>query len=354
MFTGLKNRLSLFWILQLVGWTGYALDRYLSSRRFFPHIFTYLLVAFALTFALRAIYKRLWARKPSLLKVGLVAVFCSVLAGFFWLVISQVIFWALKIDPTPNIFWFIYVRETARYTLVEHKPFLFLSWSALYFGIKYWQDVQEQEARALKAGALAQEAQLKMLRYQLNPHFLFNSLNSIQALIRENPQRAERMLGGLSEFLRYSLLHNKVLEVELEEEVEAARNYLDIEKIRFEDKLHVELEVETAASHWRVPCFLMHPLVENAIKYGMQTSALPLQVKLTASAENGSLRIEVRNTGKWVDKDSKDAPASLANGTGVGLQNVRERLAQAFPEQHRFDLFERDGWVHAVVEIDKK
>jgi two-component system, LytTR family, sensor kinase len=352
MVTGLKQKWSLFWLLQSVGWTGYALDRYITSQHFFPRPFAYILLAFAITCALRPFYRWLWSRSPSLLVVGAVALFCSVLAGFLWLVISQVVFWLLNIAPFPDKPVPVYLKETFVDTLVHHKPFLFLSWSALYFGIKYWQDKRRQEEQAMRANALAQEAQLKMLRYQLNPHFLFNALNSIQALIRENPQRAETMLGELSEFLRYSLLHHKTTDVPLKDELEAVSSYLGIEKIRFEDKLDVEFAVDPSVEEFRVPCFLMHPLVENAIKYGMQTSRLPLVLKLLASASNGSLRIEVRNTGHWSGSTAQ-GHVPHARGTGIGLDNVRQRLEQAFPQKHRFRVFERDGWVHAVIEIER-
>ena len=233
------------------------------------------------------------------------------------------------------------------YTLSHHKPFLFLSWSALYFGIKYWQDKQQQEARALRADALAKDAELRMLRYQINPHFLFNSLNSVSALIREDGRRAEKMLNELSEFLRYSLAGSKLSAVPLRDELEAARNYLDIEKIRFEDKLVVRFEVSPSAEDFRVPSLLIHPLVENAVKYGMQTSRLPLSLEISAEAKNDELHLSVINTGKWIAADN----GANSKSAGIGLANVRQRLEHAFPQKHRFDVFERDGRVHAVMEI---
>ena len=277
-----KDRVPPFWLLQTIGWSGYALDRYLSSQRFFPHIFIYMVVACALTFALRAIYRRLWKIQPSLLTVGLVAVGCSILAGFVWLLISQIIFWLLSIDRFQVSSWFVFLRGTALYTLQHHKPFLFLSWSALYFAIKYWRDLQAREAQKLRAETTAREVELKMLRYQLTPHFLFNSLNSTSALIREDAERAEQMLNELSEFLRYSLTHTGIENVLLKDELEAARNYLAVEKIRFEDKLDVRFVVAPLVEDFRVPSFLIHPLIENAIKYGMQTSSLPLKIEVRA------------------------------------------------------------------------
>jgi LytS/YehU family sensor histidine kinase len=307
-------------------------------------------VACGLSFALRRVYKILWSRSRSVLVIGSVAVFCSVVAGFIWLVISQFIFWLFKINPYPDNSVLPYLKRTFIGTLTHHKPFLFLSWSGLYFGFKYWQDSRQREEQAFRAAALAREAELKMLRYQLNPHFLFNSLNSASALIREDPERAEQMIGELSEFLRYSLINTKVSQVPLRKEIETIHTYLGIEKIRFEEKLDIRFEVDPVAESFCVPSFLLHPLIENAIKFGMQTSPLPLMIEIMATGANGSLHLEVVNTGKW--KEPAKVPSSqLSNGTGIGLENVRQRLEQAFAGNYAFDIFERNGRVHAVLDI---
>ncbi len=350
MFNFLRRHISLFWALQVIGWTGYALDRYFSEYKFFPAIFIYILVAFSLTLVMRPVYRWLWARSPSLVMVAVVAVLCSVVAGFLWLLLSDRIFLLLGIRQPKEAALLPYLGDTMRYSLTHNKPFLFLSWSALYFGFKYWQKVEQEKERALRADALAREAQLNLLRYQINPHFLFNSLNSIRALVRENPERSERMIGELSEFLRYSLAQHRPHEATLKDEVEAIRNYLAIEKIRFEDKLDVRFDIDPEAERFFVPGFLIHPLVENAIKYGMQTSAMPLKVELSARARADSLRIEVANSGRWAGRDSG---LRSSDGTGIGLDNVRQRLEQVYPGRHSFDIVEQSGSVRAVIEIER-
>ncbi|HKY06487.1 MAG TPA: histidine kinase [Blastocatellia bacterium] len=349
MFNYIKRRISLFWTLQIIGWTGYALDRLFSEFKFFPAVFIYILVAFSLTLVMRPVYRWLWARSPSLVRVAVVAVLCSVAAGFLWLLVSDQIFFLLGIRQPKGVALSSYLADTMRYSLTHHKPFLFLSWSTLYFGFKYWQKVEHEKERALRADALAHEAQLNLLRYQINPHFLFNALNSIRALVRENPERSEMMISELSEFLRYSLAQHRPHEATLKDEVEAIRNYLAIEKIRFEDKLDVRFDIDPEAEHFFVPGFLIHPLVENAIKYGMQTSAMPLRVELSARARGDSLRIEVANSGRWADHASG---LNLSNGTGIGIENVRQRLEQVYPGRHSFDVTEGDGSVRAVIEIE--
>ncbi|HYP50120.1 MAG TPA: histidine kinase [Pyrinomonadaceae bacterium] len=351
------ENLSLFWTLQIVGWSGYVLDRYLSSEgRFFPFHFLYLVTAFSLTFALRPIYHRVWKSQPAVLTIGAVIVACSIAAAFLWLVLGEIVFAALNLKAFPvpaqkNLP--SYLADTFKYSLQHHKPFLFLSWSALYFGIKYWQSKREEEENALKSQALAQEAELKMLRYQLNPHFLFNSLNSASALVHESPQKTEKMLGELSEFLRYSLVHTKNENVTLRDEIEAVRSYLEIEQVRFEDKLKIKIDIAPETENFRLPSFLLHPLIENAVKYGMQTSSMPLEIEIRARKENGRLFLEISNTGKWIEM-SANGFARNGKSTHIGLENVRKRIEQAFPNKHKFETFERDGRVFVRLEIGNK
>jgi len=345
----LHDRIPLFWILQTVGFCGYAIDRWIQGPQwFFPVGLGYIVAAFALTLCLRPVYHKVWEQSPSVWKIGMIVFFCSILTAYLWLLVSMAIFRQLGWMEPTTLPLHQYLIQTFKGTLTHHKPFLFLSWSALYFGIKYWRQSQQEQQQALRAAALAKEAELQMLRYQLNPHFLFNSLNSASALIRENPARAEKMIGELSELLRHSLANGKAGYAPLSDELEAARNYLDIEKIRFEDKLIVSFGVEPRAGEFRVPSMLIHPLIENAVKYGMQTSPMPLRVEINAQADNGVLRLEVVNTGRWIEDSAN------GRGTNVGIENVRQRLRQAFPERHRLDVFERDGGVHAVMEVGRR
>jgi LytS/YehU family sensor histidine kinase len=318
-----------------------------NAGHFLPVPFTYIVVAFCLSLGLRAIYRRLWRTHPPLWKVGLLVLIGSFVAAYLWLLISSVTFWLRRIWPWPQQSAAQLLLDTLVYTLEHHKPFLFLSWSALYFGIKYWQQQRADEARALRDAALAKESELRMLRYQLNPHFLFNSLNSAAALVREDPADAERMLNELSDFLRYSLTHAQPGEVSLREELEAVRRYLAIEQIRFEEKLVVEFDIASAAETFRVPSLLVQPLIENAVKYGWQTSPLPLRLGIKACTTEQQLRLEISNTGKWIEPANNNH-----NGHHIGLDNVRRRLEQAFPQRHRFDIGGRDGRVVVTLELE--
>jgi LytS/YehU family sensor histidine kinase len=219
--------------------------------------------------------------------------------------------------------------------------------SLLFFAVDHWLQLREQREKAREATALAHQAQLQMLRYQLNPHFLFNALNSIRAMILREPERARQIVTELAEFLRYSL-NGRGHESTVGEEMQAIENYLAIQRIRFEEKLAVTVHVDPALNEFVLPCFLVHPLVENAVKHGMETSEPPLRVEIEVAARGPGLRIRVSNTGRLVPA----APAESGDArerTGIGLKNVAQRLALAFPGRHTFSVVEREGWVHAEI-----
>ena len=335
-----------FWLLQTAGWSIYALDRYLSERSFFPIYFIYLCVAFLLTVVfLRPLYRAVYRRQQHPLALLGVSVAASVVAALLWIVISWAVFVAFGFARWPDTTWAAYLSQTFVTTLTHHKPFLFLSWSGIYFGMKLWTDAQDRERRALAATALARQAELQALRAQLNPHFLFNALNSTGALISEDPARAERVLDELARFLRHSLNGPAAGEAPLAEEMAAIRAYLGIEQLRYEQQLEVAIDASPLALERRVPPLLFQPLVENAVKYGMRTSPMPLKVAIGADAVGESLRLTVRHTGRLLPQGA-DVP-----GTGVGLANVRRRLELAYPGRHSFRLWEENGFVCAQIVI---
>ena len=220
-------------------------------------------------------------------------------------------------------------------------------WSVFYFGIKFWIEWGIQRDQAEKASVLAQQAQLQLLRYQLNPHFLFNALNSIRALMGEDTRNAKEMITELSEFLRYSLLGQDKSFVTLREELDAVKHYLSIEKKRFEEKIQVTYDIDPKVEHYPVPSFLIHPVIENAVKYGMQSSALPLRITINAAALGAKLRIEISNSGALLKGPPENG--TVFNGTGAGLENVKARIENAFPGRNEFEIFEKDGSVHVVI-----
>lgn len=202
-----------------------------------------------------------------------------------------------------------------------------------------------------------------MLRHQLNPHFMFNVLNSINALMSENPRNAKRMIVEFSLLLRHTLDASSQLTIPLGDEIEAVEHYLDIEKLRFEERLHATVHTDPRALKFNVPVFLAQPLVENAIKYGMESSeedALRIEVSVTLDGDEGTeqwLQLVVGNSGTWIEPDeSDDEEKSLAalvkqNSTGIGLDNLRKRLLQLYPDGHSMEITETGGMVYVVIRI---
>ncbi len=197
------------------------------------------------------------------------------------------------------------------------------------------------------AAQLSEEkARLEVLRYQLNPHFLYNSLNSIYGLLFENARGASEMVLRLSDFCRATLTGPKDDLPTLETEVGALRSYLDVEQVGWGAKLHVEFAIAPEAMSARLPPFLLLPLVENAIKYGHRTTRDVLHLKISARRADGVLHLEVANSGTWV------APNPLRpNSTGIGLENLRQRLRRYYPKAHEFTTEEKDGFVIARVRL---
>jgi LytS/YehU family sensor histidine kinase len=173
---------------------------------------------------------------------------------------------------------------------------------------------------------------------------LFNALNSIRTLVHENILKADQMITDLSEFLRYSLSNEGHNEVSLEEEIEIIKVYLQIQKTRFEEKLEIDIDIKKDALKIQIPCFLIHPLVENAVKYGLETSPPPLKIQITGDINQDTLTIKVKNSGSLCNPMDSDC-------SGTGLKNVQMRLNHIFPESSSFELSEESQEVNAVIKI---
>jgi two-component system, LytTR family, sensor kinase len=185
-----------------------------------------------------------------------------------------------------------------------------------------------------------------MLRYQLNPHFLFNTLNSISTLVLlKQTERANAMLSRLSSFLRYTLVNEPTAQVTLVQEVETLKLYLEIEKMRFEDRLRPHFRIDSDTIGARLPSLLLQPLIENAIKYAVTPSEEGADIWITATRDGQAVRIEVADNGNGAD-------LTASPSTGVGLANIRDRLAQAYGAAHGFATKENEqGGFSVIVEI---
>ena len=296
------------------------------------------LLGFSLSCLLWLIYRHR-IHQQSVAKTAMLAVVSSALFGVLWTVFETGFFWFTLADFDLLNSLQYKPRAALTYTVT------LLAWSAIYFGIEYWKQIQVAHQKMLQAKILAESAQLAMLRYQVNPHFLFNALNSIRASINPSNANAKQMITQLSEFLRHSLMSNADNENTLGEELEAAENYLAIEKIRFEEALNIEWCIDERTKPILLPSFLLNPLVENAIKHGFKTSTDVLKIKIHTRFENEKLIIEVKNTGCLY-------PDQINEVGQVGLKNVQQRLEMQRPNKSHFSLTEKQGWVLARIELE--
>ena len=208
--------------------------------------------------------------------------------------------------------------------------FFFAAWTAFYMAMLAQADALGAQRRLADAESAAQAAQVRALRYQVNPHFLFNTLNSLSSLVMTGrPERAEAMLLALSTFFRTSLSFDPMADVTLAEEIDLQRLYLDIEKARFPDRLSVEIDVPAELEQARLPALILQPIVENAIKYGVSKSRKAVIIRIDARhLDNHRMVVEVTNRLKHGGQD--ELPAATHEGTGLGLANVCQRLEARF------------------------
>jgi two-component system LytT family sensor kinase len=216
------------------------------------------------------------------------------------------------------------------------------------YAVSYYFRFREREFRASQLENQLVQAQLQTLKMQLQPHFLFNTLNGIAGLVRDSRNKAAvDMLAGLSDLLRYTLENAGKQEVPLKEELEFLELYLDIQQMRFSDRLKVEMRIEPEVLDALVPNLILQPLVENAIRHGISLRAAAGIVGVSAARDDGLLRIRIYDDGPGLKRDEVDGAATVE---GVGLSNTRARLAQLYGERQRFSLAERaGGGVEAVL-----
>ena len=334
-----------FWTLQGVGWGGYLLLRSVSSvsngapmSALIPGIIESI-VGYCITLLLSTLYGY-YRRLPRISAILLTVV---TLAGatFLAAVLNGFSYSIMKDNPGLNL-GLVFGQLFLNFTVLA-------GWSALYFGINFYLIVEQQADQLLVLESQASSAQLAMLRYQLNPHFLFNTLNSISTLVLlKETERANAMLSRLADFLRFTLIYEPTANVTVAQEVQTLKLYLEIEKMRFEKRLRPVFEIDPRAERARLPSLLLQPLVENAIKYAVTPSEEGAEIAVSARLVGERVRIAVSDTGPGLIENKLGPSLS----TGVGLANIRDRLAQAYGPDHRFDARSTPGGGFAVeIEI---
>jgi len=333
-----------FWLLQIVGWFGLSLISFLSislwydqnSTDYIYHTLFQSALGVLVSWPLRSLFQFFW-------NDILIFRISSVIAG----IIGCSLIWTILRIST--FYWI-----TGNYVWHEFGPWLFGSilvfvcWTAFYHFVKYYQllqnqhqtllelasDTQQEQLKRSQAEAIAHEAQLKMLQYQLNPHFLFNTLNAISALVKvKESSKAHEMIVQLSKFLRYSLDNDPVHKVSLRQEIDAVKQYLNIERTRFGKRLKLHFDVPLICESIDVPSLILQPLVENAIKYGIAPSESGGKVSIVATTEGPYVFIKVIDTGPGID-----TVKSSIKSVGIGLKNTDERLRQFYNDDYELRL----------------
>lgn len=340
-----KNADLQFWSLQVFGWIAYSLVTFFSFTYHendietfqIVHLFMQGFLGLLCTWPLRSLYR--WSFNLTVVRQITLALVASSFIALIWTCLR--LFFFIWISDLPDMWkefngWFY------------GALFVFWSWSALYFVAKYYllhklgkeqliEEIslkREEQLKRLKAESQARESQLQMLRYQLNPHFLFNTLNAINALVvlKEN-NKAQEMTQQLSQFLRHSLDNDTIENVSLEDELEMLMLYLSIEKTRFEDRLTIEFEIEPQAKKSLVPSFILQPIFENSLKYAIATSESGGTIRMVARVEGDKLNLTITDTGSGINAEETQ------QGRGIGLSNIQKRLEVVYISGYTFNAF---------------
>ncbi len=351
------NKNQAFWRLQFAGWGGAMVLRAMSAiandqpLAFLVLVLIATVTGFSISLILAVIYRLLITQRP-IVTWGITALTLPFAVGLHAFIDA----WVVSLYRADSEAGF-----TQLFIGVFYLDFTLLgAWSALYYAINFFLQVEQKNDQLLRLENQATSAQLAMLRYQLNPHFLFNTLNSISTLVLlKQTEPANAMLSRLSSFLRYTLINEPAARVTVAQEVETLKLYLDIERMRFEERLRTNFSIDESTVDALLPSLLLQPLVENAIKYAVSQQESGAEINITTQLVGQKLRITVSDTGPGLQSKTTDNRLSGVTydagepvSTGVGLANIKERLEQAYGEDHRFDTVEPvDGGFAVIIEL---
>lgn len=340
------NSRKFYWLAQVGGWAGYfglvALSRYTREPEsmtgvYFLNIAIIILGGIITTHLQRFVFIKLgWLnmRLPALIPRLLIS--STICATLIWGIDFISDYYTGLLDTIPD-----YEFSVSRMILgIIGVLILVLTWNAIYFTFHFFQKSRKQEISNLELLASNKESELKNLRSQLNPHFLFNSLNSIRALVDIDPNKAKKSITTLSNLLRQSLVLGKENLVSLENELNVAKSYLDLERVRFEERLRVEWEIDSDLAEFQVPPFSLQMMVENAIKHGISNLKDGGLVKISAYSSDDRVCIQVVNSGNL----------QKVMDLGVGIDNIQKRLELQYGDNASFALRELpDNFVEALM-----
>ncbi|MFN0032494.1 MAG: sensor histidine kinase [Flavobacteriales bacterium] len=340
----MRNRLQIYWIAQLGGWGLFVAATIVianlwsqNTTGLYNFSLCILLTGILLTHAFRWCIHRLGWKRMNILKIILIIIPTSLLLSFLFISIntafSNVLYQRFLFDTFfARDFWLTTFNYSA----------LFLLWSIIYFAVNTFENWKREEIQNLELRAAKTEIELNSFKAQMNPHFMFNSLNSIRALVEENPDKAKEAITKLSGLLRNNLTLGRSQTIPLRDELDLVDKYLSLEKIRFEERLHVYMDIDAQSLRCEVPPFMLQTIVENAIKHGISKQLEGGTINISVKRNGDTLSIVVSNTGSIKNDD---------NSTGIGLTNTRKRLQLLYGEQANFLMAEDSNMVTAHLTI---
>ena len=328
------DRERLYWIMQSVGWGIYFFVCTTLTGLFVGiHWQTYVtythLIVFGLLFSH---FYRIWIKKHQWTSLGLVKLSINI---FVATTLISVIIAAIVMPVNYHYFDVEQAGEEKMSLLVTvlvvafQNIFILIGWSLIYFVFHFFVNFKKIEIEKWRLEVAVKDAELIALKSQINPHFIFNSLNNIRALVFEDAEKARKMITHLSDLLRYSIQFNAKTKVCIKEELEIVENYLNLESIQYEGRLSYTLEAEQITLDYKIPPMSIQLLVENAIKHGISELPKGGEIKISSALLKDQLVVEVKNTGRIQNKKKE---------MGIGLNNIVERLKLLFGVDTEFDL----------------
>lgn len=327
-----------YWISQFTGWLLFVLINFiffeLTGKTTIQDYILYIFLlpsGIAISHLYRTLLKKFNVLNFNLLYQILIVLISSFIKGS---IVSLILGLLLKfiLPQVPLSFAGILIN-------IINLSVVFLFWNTIYFGYHYFTNYKKAEIDNLRLEAAGKESELNSLKAQLNPHFMFNSMNSIRALVDEDPVKAKTAVTQLSNILRNSLLMNKSKEITIEEEMSLVKDYLDLEKIRYEERLSFELNIDPKTEHLMVPPLIIQGQVENAIKHGISKLEHGGKIDISSKLYDSTLMITVANTGQLNTERS---------ATGLGFQNSLQRLQLMYGKQATISI--REHSTQKIVE----
>jgi len=332
-----------FWQVQLIGWSCFflfdlleSIHNFLTKRVHFNEEAVPIALMFLASCALHPFCRRLMQQSQSWIAFELKAAAAALVTSIPVACVAGLI-----LQNYYQVPWHALV------SVWMWSSFILLMWCSLYFSIKQWQQSSMEQERLLRAESEVREARLLALRHQLNPHFLFNSLNAVSTLVLDgNAQAATRMLAQIGDLLRTSLDSDVTAEVPLSKELAFTEGYLAIEQSRLGERLRIDIDVSVETRDALVPSMLLQPLVENAVRYGVAPLVAGGWIAISSSLDGDWLRIVIRNSGRRGERGQTNS------GNGIGLGNTAERLRTLYGADHRFLMeWPKSGGCEVTIEL---